>query len=178
MINCDCLKVKLLHSKTSITILFMSKSCTLYLFNLILLLFFVSGVFGQEEKFIETPRGILLGEEWNPETRELDTLYEDQFVLDIGDNGSRTVHLWTEILNGSGRSLTWIIEYANGMRQEIWTQRIRYGRFRTYLEKTFYRNLWDAKSKQLVRITGPCTVLLLDKQDNNKVIVSKSFELK
>ena len=156
----------------------MSKPGTLYLINLVLLFFFVSGALGQEKGIIQAPRGILLGDGWNPETRELDKLYEDQLVLAIGTKGSRTVHLWTEILNGGGRSLTWIVEYANGMRQEIWTQQIRYGRFRTYLEKTFYRNLWDAKNKQLVRGTGQIKVLLLDKQDNNKVIASKSFELK
>ncbi|KPK94447.1 hypothetical protein AMJ80_05460 [bacterium SM23_31] len=124
------------------------------------------------------PRGIVLGDGWNSETKELETVFPDQKTLELGESGIRAVQIWTEIINCSGKTITWVIEYANGMRQEVWDQPIRYDRFRTYIKKTFNRKLWDVSLEQLVDVTGTCKIMLVDKQDNNKILASKAVILK
>ncbi len=79
----------------------------------------------QDTARVKALSGILLGNDWNYETRELDVVFSDQSVLDLGENGVRTVQLWTVIRDGAGKRITWVVTYANGMRQEVWTQQIR-----------------------------------------------------
>ena len=144
----------------------------------ILLIALISRVQAQEPSMSIDTRGIILGNDWNHETRELATVFSDQSVLDLGESGIRSVQIWTDIRNGAGKQITWVVEYGNGMRQEVWTQHIRYDRFRTYLKKTFRRNILDTATKQLVNVAGPCTIKLIDKQDNNRVIAARSILLK
>ena len=139
---------------------------------------FFASANSQQSITIETPRGIIFGNGWNHETRELNIVFEDQSTLDLGVEGVRDVQFWVEIRNNKGNNITWVIEYASGLRQEIWTQQIRYDRFRTYMSKTFRRNIWDAESKQNMDVSGPCKVILMDMDRNNRVIAEKNFILK
>ncbi len=124
------------------------------------------------------PEGILLGNSWHPETRELTVVFPDQTILELGEEGVRTVQLWTDIRNSAGKEYVWIVVYSNGLSQEILTQKIRYDRFRTYLEKTFRRKLWDPGTKKLVDVSGLCKVMLLEKSDPQKIIAVKNFTLR
>jgi len=144
---------------------------------LTLLLCSALNVYAQDTTAV-VPHGILIGEGWSYETKELKTVFPDQSALDLGESGIRTVQIWTEIRNSAGKNITWVVEYTNGIRQEVWTQQIRYDRFRTYIEKTFRRNLWDPSTNKLVDVTGACKIMLVDKQDKNKVIAIKAIILK
>ncbi|MFC1556332.1 hypothetical protein ACFL67_04555 [candidate division KSB1 bacterium] len=117
------------------------------------------------------PQGILMGEQWNPETRELMVTYEDQDNLDLGEEGIRTVEFWADIRNAAGLELTWMIDYACGIQKEIYTQRIRYDRFRTNLSKTFRRKIWDAERRQLVDVAGECKIILVNKNNSEQIAV-------
>jgi len=141
-------------------------------------LYFPAHSAGQAEQGPHAPRGIIIGDKWNPETRELAVIFEEQDVLDLGEEGIRTVQLWSEIRDAAGKDVTWVVEYAGGLRQEVWTQKIRYDRFRTYLKKTFRRKLWDARAKKLVDVSGPCTVYLIEKDNPDKPVAVKRFLLK
>lgn len=132
----------------------------------------------QDDKTPFAPRGIIIGNNWNPEKRELDIVFENQDMIDLGAEGILKVQMFSEILNASGKDLTWVVEYACGLRQEVWTQKVRYDRFRTYLEKTFRRQLWDQESKKMVDVSGPCKVMLIDKQNESVPIAVKTFVIK
>ncbi len=146
--------------------------------NSAVLLLLFSNLLGQQNAENITSSEILLGDYWDPETRELSTVFDNQSLLDLVGKGSKRVQLLVEIRNGTGRLLTWVFEYPNGIRQEVFAQRIRYGRFRTYLEKTFHKKLWDPSRKQLISNTGLCKILLIDKEDNNNIVATKQIELK
>ncbi len=153
----------------------MNKYVKLFI-SLLLAMCFLGPGFAQEN--LIAPKGILLGENWNSLKRELDFVFENQSEVDLGEKGVRTIQIWTEIINSQGKEFTWIVEYANGMKQEIYSQKIRYNRFRTYLTKTFRRKLWNQDEKKLVSVSGMCRVYLIDKNDADKLIVEKQFILK
>lgn len=138
------------------------------IFLCIVVLGIPASVAGQEP-FV--PQGILMGEGWNPQSRELDTVYADQDTLDLGTGGVRSVQFWADVRNAAGRTLTWVVEYDNGVRNEVFDQKIRYDRFRTYMEKTFRRTLWAPEQREQVDVTGSCTVKLVDRQNNEPVAV-------
>ncbi|MFC1556427.1 hypothetical protein ACFL6I_07715 [candidate division KSB1 bacterium] len=139
---------------------------------------YTSPVFSQETHQSIVPRGILVGERWSPEKRELEYVYPDQTILDLGPEGVRTVLFWTEILHSAGKKFTWVVVYSNGMRQEVLKQQIRYDRFRTYLEKTFRRNLWNAQLKKLVDVSGPCRIMLIDPAHGSEPVAVRTIILK
>jgi len=144
-----------------------------------LIVFLLSGsVTGEGQSAPIAPRGILIGEKWHSVTRELMEVYPDQNTLNLGEKGIRTVQFWAEVKNCAGREFTWVIRYANGMQDEILTQRIRYDRFRMYIEKTFRRNIWNAQSRKLVDVTGPCRILLVDKAHPDRPVAEKAIVLK
>jgi len=127
----------------------------------------------QEQTLPVSADTIIIGDRWNPETRKLDVIFEDQTRLNLGIEGIRKIQLWTEILNGANKEVLWIIEYANGIRQEIWVQNVRYNRYRTYLEKTFRRKLWDTESEKTVDVSGQCRIFIVDNNQKDKVIAEK-----
>ena len=135
----------------------------------------INNTFAQEATAL---KGILIGNGWNTVTKELDTVYTDQSTIELGIENSKKVQLWTVIENGQGLEITWVIEYSNGMREEPLVQTIRYNRFRTYLEKTFRRKLLDQNTKQYVDITGACKIMLVDKQNQNRVLAEKALIIK
>lgn len=139
---------------------------------------FVTDVISQQSNTIDTPRGIIFGNDWNHETRELNIVFDEQDTLIIGEGGEREIQIWVEIKNNKGNNIAWVIEYSGGLRQEVLTQQIRYDRFRTYLSKTFRRFIWDTESKQNKDVTGPCKVILIDTDNNDRVISEKNFILK
>lgn len=139
---------------------------------------FAAEVISQQSITLDTPRGIIFGNEWNHETRELNIVFDEQDTLVISEEGTREIQIWVEIRNNKGNNIAWFIEYPGGLRQEVWTQQIRYDRFRTYLSKTFRRFIWDAESKQNRDVTGPCKVILIDIDQNRRVISEKNFILK
>ncbi|MFC1564630.1 hypothetical protein ACFL6G_06810 [candidate division KSB1 bacterium] len=151
------------------------KKCCLFSVLFISVWLIITGMSFQD--FPNAPKGIVIGSEWDSARRELTTVFPNQDFLDLGENGVRTVQLWTEIINCSNRELTWIVEYETGLKQEILTQRIRYDRFRTYLEKTFRRNVWNKASNKSVDVSGECRIMIIDKSESNAVIVEKKIIL-
>ncbi len=124
------------------------------------------------------PKGILIGNSWNSTTRELDVVFAEQTVLDLGTRGVKKVQVWTEIIDCEGKEFTWVVEYNNGFRQEIISQKIRYDRFRTYIEKTFRRKIWNSNTKELMDISGECRIMLLDKELDNNIVALKKIIIK
>ncbi|MCP4727993.1 MAG: hypothetical protein GY863_23340 [bacterium] len=153
-----------------------STNTALFTGLLVSLFFLMAGMNIQDNPY--APKGIILGNSWNSITRELDEVFTEQRVIDLGERGVKKVQVWTEIVNCEGREFTWVIEYKNGLRQEILTQKIRYNRFRTYIEKTFRRNLWDSSTKELINVCGECRIILLDKSENNNIIIEKELIIK
>lgn len=145
---------------------------------LLVLLFAVAvplNLAARQQTELDIPHGILMGEEWHPVLRELKNVYPDQSLLDLGDKGVRKVQFWVEVRNAAGREFTWVVKYSNGMKQKIVDQKIRYDRFRTYIEKTFRRNIWDARARELTNVSGPCKVMLIDSANPGTPIAVKDL---
>ena len=140
-------------------------------------LYITAQAVSQEQTLPVSADTVIIGDQWNPETHKLDVIFEDQTRLDLGVEGIRKVQLWTEISNGADKEVLWIVEYANDIRQEVWVQNVRYNRYRTYLEKTFRRKLWDAESEKMVDVSGPCRILIVDNNQKDKVIAEKKIIL-
>lgn len=127
---------------------------------------------------VQLPQGILMGEDWHPVMRELKTVYPDQKTLDLGESGIRKVQFWAEIRNAAGRQYTWVVRYGNGIEQTIMNQKIRYDRFRMYIEKTFRRKIWDADARSLRDVTGPCKILLVDPDNPGSPVAVKELTIR
>jgi hypothetical protein len=138
-------------------------------------LIFASSVWAQQE--VTAPKGILIGANYNTQTKELDSVFTNQSEIEFGAANEVKVCLWTDIRDGAGLELTWVVEYANGLREEVLTQSIKSSRYRTYIQKTFRKKILDQASKKYVDTIGPCKIQLVDK-NNNKVIVEKVVTLK
>ena len=159
----------------------MKKKNTLVIFILSFLsalqLFNPNISFSQEQAAAMSADTMIIGDQWNPDTHELEVVFEDQTRLDLGAEGVLKVQFRTKILNGEGEEILWVVEYANGLRQEIRTQNVRFNSYRTYFEKTFRRNLWDAEAEKMVDVSGPCRILVVDNNQKDNIIIEMTIIL-
>lgn len=163
------------QTSKKLTIMILAKKTTLLFAILLSVIHLGAGISQDQTEF--TPKGILIGEGWQSNVRELAKVYENQSELVLGDTGKRKVHIWTEIVNSKGKEYIWTIEYSNGMSVKIIDQKIRYDRFRTYLEKTFRKKIWNKQTNQLESVLGLCKIKIIDKV-TQKLVAEKIIILK